>query len=451
MNDAEQNIPVRNDLALSSEVLHHLWHDALAVLQGLRTPLGIAASAQSDHFHAIFGRDSLWTVQFALEAARLLDHTPVSAISIPEYRAWLHDLATAVLRGLAHLQGKKVNNENEEQPGRIVHEFWDPVPVGHALSGWPVPEGRYYGAFDGTFLYLTTLYACDAIFDDAALLDELWPSAQAVLQWMLEWSDMDGDGLVEYKKRNPRGIGLDNQVWKDSWDSIRMPDHRRVKYPVAWIEVQGYAWAAYHAYIALASKRGVLAPSLHTEIQRRMQRLKEGLSRFWFEDGSAPFLAMALDADKQPVQAISSNAGQLLWSGCLESNEANAICSRLLQPDMLTPWGLRTLSSNAYFYDPLSYHAGTVWPFDNCIVALGLSRYGFQDEALTVARCVLQALAAFQTPVEVYTVQPTSWVRSHHLAGDWFLADYRRSTRVQAWTAAAMLYFTALLMGKGEA
>ena len=476
----------------TGEVLHHLWQEAMTALQSLQSPLGISASGMDDHFHAIFGRDSLWTVLFALEAAPLLQELERQAragqaqgainlaptgIVVPEYMDWLHNLAATVLRSLARLQGTVINDVNEEQPGRIIHEYWIPVPERHTLAGWPLIDGRYYGSFDSAFLYLVTLSAVDRLFDDAALLDELWPSAQAIVRWMLDWSDLDGDGLVEYKKRNPRGIGLDNEVWKDSGESIQMPDHRPVKHPVAWIEVQGYAWAAYHAYLALASKRGDLANgdeaqtgapgslfrpakmptpdggrttdggrSLQVEIEQRLDRLKQGINSFWFKDGNSLFPAMALDGDKQPVRVVSTNPGHLLWSGCVAQDEAQRICERLMQPDMMTPWGLRTLSTTAYYYDPLAYHNGTIWPFDNCVVALGLSRCGFQQEAIRVARSVLQALSAFQRPVELYTVQPSYWVRSHHLAGDWFLADYHRSCNVQAWTAAATLYFAAFLL-----
>ncbi len=492
MNDKEQTQPPRNDLAgaingsvgainraPTGEVLLHLWQEAMTALQSLQSPLGIVASGMEDHFYAIFGRDSLWTVLFALEAALLLQgavkrgaiNGPVGAINlaptgivVSEYMDWLHDLAATVLRGMAHLQGTVVNDVNEEQPGRIIHEYWQPVPERHIAAGWPLVEGRYYGSFDSTFLYLVTLSAVDAVFDDAALLDELWPSAQAAMRWMLDWSDLDGDGLVEYKKRNPRGIGLDNEVWKDSGESIQMADHRPVKQPAAWSEVQGYAWAAYQAYLALATKRGDLAggdkaqegalkrPS-REEIERRMDRLKQGLKSFWFEDGRSLFPAMALDGDKQPIRVVSTNPGHLLWSGggdkpqpLLTQDEAERICTRLMQPDMMTPWGLRTLSSTAYYYDPLSYHNGTVWPFDNCVVALGLRRYGFQQEAIRVAESILQALSAFKRPVELYSVQPSHWVRSHQLADDWFLADYHRSCNVQAWTAAATLYFSAFLL-----
>lgn len=466
MSNIEQTVPRRSDLADEAgaidlagskldrpprEVLQHLWQKSITALRSLQSPLGIVASGMEDHFHAVFGRDSLWTVLFALEAAPLLRETmnegDQEGIALPEYLNWLHDLAATVLRSLARLQGTVVNDTNEEQPGRIVHEYWIPVPARHTAAGWPLIEGRYYGSFDGTFLYLVTLQAVDALFDDAELLEELWPSAQAIFRWMLDWSDLDDDGRVEYKKRNPRGIGLDNEVWKDSGESIQMPDYRPVKHPVAWIEVQGYAWAAYQAYLTLATKRGAMEDeNERIEIGRRMDRLKQGLKSYWFGDGDDFFPAMALDADKQPIRVVSTNPGQLLWSGCVAEDEAQRICARLMQPDMITPWGLRTLSTTAYYYDPLSYHNGTVWPFDNCVVALGLHRYGFQQEAIRVAQSALQAIQAFDQPVELYTVQPTTWVRSHHLAGDWFLADYSRSCKVQAWTAAATLYFTALLM-----
>ena len=460
----------RQDLVLSDEVLHHLWQQSLTTLQSLLSPLGLTASGPNDHFHAIFGRDSLWTVLLALEAGRILrkksqsqgtgrdveakeqppftqDTTPpASAISsstlVPT--DWLHHLSAVVLRGLAKLQGQTVNDFNEEQPGRIVHEYWNPVPERMIAARWPVMiNGGYYGSFDATFLYVITVAQVDAFFDDALLLGELWPSVELALQWMLTWSDLDEDGLVEYKRRNPEGIGLDNQVWKDSSESLRVRD-RPVQHPVAWIEVQGYAWAAYASYIEMAQKRGGLDPSRHTEIQRRMNDLQKGLHRFWLEDEHSP--AMALEGDKIPIPVVASNAGHLLWAACLEQEQAQNIGARLLQPDILTPWGLRTLSEKAYYYNPLSYHCGSIWPFDNAIVALGLQKYGFEAEAQHIAKAVLEAMLAFEQPVELYTVQPARWIRSHHLEQEWFLADYFHACDVQAWTAAAILYFTALLM-----
>jgi glycogen debranching enzyme len=181
----KQYIPLETDLAHESEVLHNLWQKALAALQSLQTPLGVTASGQNDQFHAIFGRDSLWTVLLALEAGRLQEaaqenmeiqdgeHLDLPSISTSaSYRSWLHELAASVLRGLASLQGTVVNDINEEQPGRIVHEYWNPVPQRMIAAGWPVIHGRYYGAFDATFLYLITLAEVDGCFHDEALLEE---------------------------------------------------------------------------------------------------------------------------------------------------------------------------------------------------------------------------------------------------------------------------------------
>lgn len=411
----------------------------------------MTASGPDDQFHAIFGRDSLWTVLLALEAAPPTGtkggenlQNDIDGRDGRSYHPWLHNLATTVLRGLAQLQGTVVNDENEEQPGRIVHEYWNPIPERMIAARWPVLGGRYYGAFDATFLYLVTLAQFDSHFNDAALIEELWSNAEAVLHWMLDWSDLDADGRVEYKRRNHEGIGLNNQVWKDSGESLQAPDHLPVVHPAAWIEVQGYAWAAYTAYIKLAKKYHRLDNTLEQEIVSRKQQLIAGLQAFWMEQEHFP--AMALDGNKRQIPVISTNAGHLLWSQCITQTEANQICERLMKPDNLTPWGLRSLSETAYYYNPLMYHCGAIWPFDNAIVAIGLQCYGFQNEARRIAEAVLRALIAFEKPVELYTVQPSRWIRSHHIEQEWFLADYFYACDVQAWTAAAVLYFTAMLM-----
>ncbi len=455
MEFAGQTSPLQQDLVLSSEVLLSLWRQALDTLQSLQSPLGLTASGPDDQFHAIFGRDSLWSVLLALEAASLLqsaqqrhrDHQNSNSEvhqEYDEYHKWLYNLSASVLRGLAHLQGQVVNDINEEQPGRIVHEYWNPIPERMITAGWPVLDRGYFGSFDATFLYLITLAHVDTYFDDTVLLEELWPNAEASLQWMFEWSDLDQDGRVEYKKRNPQGIGLDNQAWKDSGESIRAPNHQLIIHPVAWIEVQGYAWAAYSSYIALAKKLQRLDPALEQSIQQRMEKLQTGLKAFWMEDEGFP--AMALNGNKQQIPVVATNAGHLLWSQCIEQAEAEQICRRLMQSDNLTPWGLRTLSEKAYYYNPLIYHCGAIWPFDNAVVTIGLQRYGFQEEAHRIAESVLQALMAFDKPVELYTVQPSRWIRSHRIEQEWFLADYFYACDVQAWTAAAVLYFTATLM-----
>jgi len=436
---------------LGREALMLLRQQALSCLQSLQTPLGLMASGQEDHFHALFGRDSLWSVLFALEAGRLLSREQGGAIPgsgsafSAGYDDWLHSMAATVLRGLTDLQGRVVNDVNEEQPGRIVHEYWQPVPPRMIEGHWPLVEGRYYGSFDATFLYLVTIARLQAYVQDEALLAELWPGVQAALQWMLEWSDLDGDGLVEYQRRNPR-YGLSNQCWKDSSESIRAPRGERLAHPLAWIEIQGYAWAAYAGYLELAAGRQTLDPALQQEIERRMLRLRQGLHRFWLAEEQS--FALALDGQKKPIPAVASNPGHLLWSGMLSAEQATGVCARLMRPDLCTPWGLRTLSEQAYYYNPFRYQCGTVWPFDNAIIAIGMQRSGFEALSRQIAGAVLEAIRAMQNPVELYMVLAPGSIRSPRIDERWVLLDYVESCDVQAWTAAGILYLTTLLLAQ---
>jgi glycogen debranching enzyme len=424
-------------------MLSTLWYQALKTLKSLQVPLGIMASSQDDHFHAIFGRDSLWSVLLALEAGRLQTEEEKAS---GQYDAWLYELVASVLRGLASLQGRVVNDENEEQPGRIVHEYWNPVPQRMITWRWPLVDGCYYGAFDSTFLFVFTIAQTEAYFHDAQLLEELWPNVEAALQWMLAWSDLDQDGLVEYKVRNPEGRGLRNQVWKDSSESIQSRDGEPMDPPYAWIEVQGYAWEAYAGYLKLAEQRHSLDPAQRREIEQRMARLCQGLQQFWLPGEQFP--AIVLDAHKKPIEAVSSNPGHLLWGEFLTREQAAQISQRLTQPDILTPWGARTLSDQAYYFNPLLYQCGTVWPFDNAILAVGLHHHGFYAEARGIAQRILHAIEAMQNPVELYMVLPSERIRAPRLAEKWALVDYYQSTTIQAWTAAGVLYLASLLLNQ---
>ncbi len=416
--------------------MNNWWQTAQEFLQTLRIPLGITASRAGEHFHAVFGHDSLWSMMLALEAARLRPDDV-------DYREWTYDLSVAVLRGLAQLQGKIENDYNEEQPGKIVHEYWNPVPEGHRRAGWPLVNGCYYGTLDATFLYMIAMRQFYELFHDKQLLEELWPSLQAAFYWALTYSDMDNDGFVEYERRNPNGHGLQNQVWKDSWDAVLLPGELEVDHPIAWVEVQGYALRAYTSMRSLLMQRNELTPELDAQLAQRSTAISKALHHFWMDDENCP--TIALDKHKKAVYAVSSNAGHLLWSEAVDGEQATRIAQRLTRPDILSDWGLRTLSQYTHHYNPLIYHRGTVWPFDNAVVAIGLQRYGFEQEARLLASSVMRAINAFTLPVELYCVLPSRWVREPRLESEWLLADYPQSCSVQAWTAAAILYFTALL------
>jgi glycogen debranching enzyme len=103
------------------------------------------------------------------------------------------------------------------------------------------------------------------------------------------------------------------------------------------------------------------------------------------------WLAMGLDRDKKPIDALTSNMGHCLWTGILDADKADAVARKLLSPDLFSGWGVRTLGASMTGYNPISYHCGSVWPHDNAIVAAGLMRYGYVREAQRVIMAVLDA------------------------------------------------------------
>lgn len=309
-------------------------------------------AAGAPWFMTLFGRDSLLASYMAL----IVDP----------------DLALGVLRTLARLQGDRVDDETEEEPGRILHELrFDRRPSWHFADAT-----RYYGTIDATPLFVVLLGELRRWGVTDGAVEGLLPAADAALAWITDHGDRDGDGYVEYERASPHGLA--NQGWKDSWDAIRHADGRLAQGPIALCEVQGYTYAAYLARAFFAEERGDTATC--SELRTRAAELRQAFNcDFWVEDGG--FVALALDGDKRRVEAVASNMGHCLWSGILDLGHAEQVADRLLQPDMFSGWGVRTLSSSMPAYNPVSYHNGSVWPHENALIVAGLMRYGFVEHA----------------------------------------------------------------------
>lgn len=306
-------------------------------------------------FATLFGRDSLITM------LSVLPFNP--------------ELAAHTLRALAKLQGSRVDEARDEQPGKIVHE----VRAGEMAATGEVPFGRYYGSVDSTPLFLWLLGRCVATSGDLALAEELWPNVTRALEWIERWGDRDGDGYVEYLRETPRGLA--NQGWKDSFDAISHADGELARPPIALCEVQGYIYAAYTNLAGVASRLG--QGDVASRLAERAASLRKSFSRdFWLERERT--VALALDGEKRPCRVMASNAGHCLATGILDADQAAALAERLLAEDMFSGWGVRTLSANERRYNPMSYHNGSVWPHDNAIAAMGLARYGNGAGALRI-------------------------------------------------------------------
>ena len=368
-------------------------------------------SAGVPWFDTLFGRDS------ALAAMMSLAVRP--------------ELARDVLRCLTRLQGKVVDPTREEEPGKIVHE----VRRGEMANTGDVVFGRYYGSIDSTPLFVLLAAEYYRWTADLELMRELQSSIDASLVWMERFGDLDGDGYLEYIKKAPGG--LDNQGWKDSVDGIVDEEGNLLEPPIALVEVQGYVYAAKQKIADVYENLG--DPARAKQLREEAAALRRRINAdFWMPEG---YYALALDADKKPARVVTSNAGQLLWSGVPSRARARSQIERLMRNDMFSGWGVRTLSSSARRYNPNGYHLGTIWPHDNALIMAGLKRYGAEAELNEVATGISDAAFAFpyfRLP-ELFSGSPRS---AHHEP-----VPYPVANRPQAFAAAALPSLLTSILG----
>jgi glycogen debranching enzyme len=364
-------------------------------------------------FMAMFGRDSILT---SLQA---LPFEP--------------ELAATTLRALGDWQGIGVDDFRDEDPGRILHE----MRYGELTAFEERPHSPYYGSADATPLYVVLLDEYERWTGDRALVRELEVEARAALDWIDRYADLQGNGYVSYKRRNEE-TGLENQCWKDSWDSISFSDGRLPGFPRATCELQGYAYDAKVRGARLARlfwKDAALAERL----EREAADLKRRFNRdFWVSDGE--YFALALDQDGNQVDALTSNNGHLLWSGIVDKSKAKAVARHLLGPRLFSGWGVRTLAEGEGRYNPIGYHVGTVWPFDNSFIAWGLRRYGFKQEAAAIAAGILEAAEFFDGRL------PEAF-GGYERGETSFPVQYPTACSPQAWSTGTPLLLLCTMLG----
>jgi glycogen debranching enzyme len=328
-------------------------------------PERVVVAAGAPWFMTVFGRDSLLTAWMAL----LVDP----------------DLARGVLQTLARFQGTDVDPRHEEEPGRILHEmrFGDAATL--SLGGGSI----YYGTADATPLFVMLLGEMRRWGVAREMVDELLPNAARAIEWIEQFGDADGDGYVEYRRATDRGLA--NQGWKDSWDGIRYADGKVAEAPIALCEVQAYTYGAYLASAHFAFEVGDTAT--YDKFRSKAAQLKAAFNRdFWLEEKG--WYAVGLDADKRPIDSLTSNIGHCLWTGIVDEDKAHRVAQALVSPAMFNGWGVRTLSKDSGGYNPISYHCGSVWPHDTAIVAAGLARYGYDAAAQKLIFALMDAGAA---------------------------------------------------------
>jgi glycogen debranching enzyme len=356
-------------------------------------------------FMTIFGRDSIFTSLQALPF-------------VPE-------LASTTLQVLAERQGTRIDDFRDEDPGRILHE----MRYGELTAFEERPHSPYYGNADATPLYVVLLDEYERWTGDSKLVRKLEQAARAALSWIDEYADLQGNGYVSYQRRNDK-TGLENQCWKDSWDSISYRNGDLPGFPRATCELQGYAYDAKMRGARLA--RQVWGdPAFADRLEKEAADLKRRFNRdFWVEDGE--YFAVALEGDGRQVDSLTSNNGHLLWSGIVDKSKARAVARHLLGPRLFSGWGVRTMAEGEARYNPIGYHVGTVWPFDNSFIAWGLRRYGFKEEAACVVAGIMQAAEVFKGRLpEAFGGYPRSLTR--------YPVQYPTACSPQAWSTGAPL------------
>jgi glycogen debranching enzyme len=418
LEDLERWVAEAPSLHCDWESLTATYRRSLVDLAALRFSPVIAdhrslPAAGLPWFMTMFGRDSILT---SLQA---LPFTP--------------ELAATTIRVLGYWQGSRLDDFRDEDPGRIPHE----IRYGELTAFEERPHSPYYGTADATPLYVVLLDEYERWTGDTSLVRRYEGEARAALNWIDEYGDLTGNGYISYQRRNEQ-TGLENQCWKDSWDSISYRDGRLPGYPRATCELQGYAYDAKIRGARLA-RRFWRDPEYADRLEREAADLKRRFNRdFWVEDRQ--YFALALDSDGNQVDALSSNIGHLLWSGIVEKSKAKAIVRHLLGPDLFSGWGVRTLAAGQGRYNPIGYHVGTVWPFDNSFIAWGLRRYGFKEEAARIAAGILDAADFFDGRLpEAFGGYDRELTK--------YPVQYPTACSPQAWSTGAPLLFLRTMLG----
>ena len=354
--------------------------------------------AGSPRFNVLFGRDSLIT------SWQLMDYNP--------------EIAAVTLKILAALQSREIDPERDADPGKILHEMWDDESTDDIetlhLDRVPYP---YYGSIDSTPLFVIVAEKYFEKTKDEYLIKKIWPNLVKAKNWILSHGDSNNDDFLDYERKNPNGPY--NQGWKDGKESPQFG-----KRPIALVEVQGYKYEALRAFSVLSNLVAAGKDLVPLDYIKRFQ--EKFLNKFFWPDEQ--YFYLAIDGDENPYGIIASNAGHLLFTNLITKSYKEKIVRRLFQKDLWTPYGIRTHSKQDKDFQPFSYQLGSVWPYDNWLIAEGLRASGFLNEYQIVKESLFRAYSELGHLPELYAVTENDQLKK-----------IPRANPLQAWSSAGLL------------
>ncbi|MEX3949036.1 glycogen debranching N-terminal domain-containing protein [Paraburkholderia sp. EG287B] len=353
----------------SSNPLFNAWINRSIADLGLLTtdlPTGPYPYAGIPWFSTPFGRDAVIT------SLQTLWLTPA--------------LAQGVLRFLAEHQAREDSAFRDAAVGKIMHE----MRKSEMAATGEVPFALYYGGVDTTPLFVVLAGAYVERTGDTSLIDELWPALERAAAWVAGVCDRNKLGLLDYRRESEGGLA--NQGWKDSHDSVFHADGRFPDGPIALVEVQAYASAAFETMSRFATHRGQVEDAARYAARAaKIRRCVE--EKFWMPESE--FYGIALDGHGDLCRVLASNAGHLLAFGLPEEARGRAVAEVLESALFHTGWGVRTLAAGQARFNPMAYHNGSVWPHDNALCARGLARYGRKAAAVRLLQALFEAAVTF--------------------------------------------------------
>jgi glycogen debranching enzyme len=272
-------------------------------------------------FGWFFGRDSLW-----------------SLYAIDSYGGF--DAARQELQFLAL---------HQRADGKIMHERSQTA----GLVDWSALPYEWAAA-DSTPLFAMAANDYLRISGDRAFVTSLWPNLERA--WSFETShDTDGDGIYD----NSQGSG-----WVESW----IPEMPHQEIYLAALDEQ-----ASLAFANLARATG--HDDLATAAQQRADRIAKTIETEYYLPDSQDY-AFSWNGNGQRDATSTIFPSVAWWDGNTTLAHPEPMLQNWASSDISTDWGTRDLSDRTSFYDPISYHQGSVWPLFTGWVSLAEYRAG---------------------------------------------------------------------------